>query len=240
MKPVVLEKSKYGRLTVLSRVGAKVICSCDCGSGCREYFACHVRSGNTKSCGCISKENIEKIRPPGKHGMTYTSMWKRWIRMRERCNDKSHRAYKYYGGRGIFVSESWMESFSQFHIDMGERPSALHTIERIDNDGPYSKENCRWATQAEQNRNKRNTIKITWLGETLPLIDWCNRYGSDYMAVHSRMFRSKWPFELALFAPDHWRLKNWKFIAFCPYDFRPNEIPAQVEIDCTTKQGEEV
>ena len=91
-----------------------------------------------------------------KHGRSETREYARWASMRERCNNPKAHNYHLYGGRGIRVCERW-DSFENFLADMGERPSPKHSIERIDNEGNYEPSNCKWATQLEQSRNRRNT-----------------------------------------------------------------------------------
>lgn len=111
--------------------------------------------------------------------------------MRGRCNNPSDKAYHNYGGRGIKVCARW-ESFDNFLEDMGPRPSKKHSIDRIDNDGNYEPENCRWATSKEQSRNRRKTIYITIADVTMPGIEWCERFGISYVAFFER-YRSGWP-----------------------------------------------
>jgi hypothetical protein len=120
--------------------------------------------------------------------------------MRDRCQRQEAANYFKYGGRGIKVCERWNASFWDFVADVGPKPSPAHSLERIDNDGPYEPSNVRWASPREQNLNTRQNRLITWQGETLPLAVWAERLGFDYLRFRYR-FISGWPLELAMTAP---------------------------------------
>lgn len=105
--------------------------------------------------------------------------------MRARCNRPSATSYQYYGGRGIRICEHW-ESFANFLADMGERPEGK-TLDRLDNDGPYSPENCRWATRAEQNANKRTTLLVEYQGRRQSLKLWCDELHLNYDRTYYRL-----------------------------------------------------
>lgn len=137
---------------------------------------------------------------PEHHGMTGTSLRGVWASMIGRCRHPSHSGWKFYGARGITVCQRWQDSFLAFVEDMGPRPDGC-TIERIDNDGPYSPENCRWATKHEQMRNKRNNRKITFAGKTQIAADWEKETGIPERLINQRMRVLGWTAERALTTP---------------------------------------
>jgi len=179
---------RFGRLVVLSFLGsrrhpyakyAKVQarfweCLCDCGE-IIERQTSHLMSGNVKSCGCLQRDNRKQARP--KHGMTGTSEHDAWAAMLGRCHNTEHQAYHLYGARGILVCERWQNSFENFIADMGRKPSAKHTLDRIDNNLGYRPDNCRWATMKEQGQNRRGNQFITFNGQTLCISEWERRLG---------------------------------------------------------------
>jgi hypothetical protein len=156
---VILEADqRFGHLTVIEFAGSVAghgqhRCRCDCGTMI-VVLTRNLITGNTTSCGCGI--------PQATHGHTRAGkrhpLYKIWSSMKERCFTATHQKYADYGGRGITVCERWVgpDGFPNFLADMGERPSG-YTLDRLDNDGPYSPENCRWVTSKRQNRNQRRT-----------------------------------------------------------------------------------
>ncbi len=154
---------RFGRLVVVREEGRHptsgaitYLCRCDCGN---EVVVASIglHHGATTSCGCLRKERAANaIRARG-HGMSNTPTWYTWFSMRQRCRLTTMRCYPRYGGRGISVCERW-ESFENFLADMGERPEGK-TIDRINVNGNYEPSNCRWATDAEQRANRRDSRK---------------------------------------------------------------------------------
>ncbi len=131
--------------------------------------------------------------------MKGTRVYKIWEAMKRRCQNINSTAYKDYGGRGIYVCERWQD-FQGFYRDMGEPPTQKHTLERIDNNGSYTPENCRWATAQEQSLNKRNNILITMDGRTMSLSQWARYLGIKRQTLRARLNRG-WSHEKTLSCP---------------------------------------
>lgn len=197
----------FGRLHVISYAGREGYfhlwnCRCLCGR------LVVVRQNNletkhTKSCGCV---NIEKP-PRARHRGSHSPEWDSWQHMKRRCENSKDASYHNYGGRGIRVCKRWLESFDNFIADMGKRPTAGHTLERKNNNGHYTPENCRWATRLEQASNTRRSHRITVNGVTLTIEQWARHTGISSKAIHRRI-QIGWDKQRAVTAPLRQRNKN--------------------------------
>lgn len=126
-----------------------------------------------------------------KNGNKIQGEYRVWLKMRERCISPSAVGYENYGGRGIKICDRWIgkDGFSNFLTDMGNRPSPKYSLDRIDNNGNYEPENCRWATRIEQNRNSRNNTILTYNGRSQCIAEWAEEFGLNYETFLSRIMR---------------------------------------------------
>lgn len=158
-------------------------CICDCGNVV-EVRGEHIRNKATISCGCYSKESHKK------HGKAKTPIYNVWQGIKDRCYNKKNPQYKYYGKRGIKMCDRWRYSFENFFNDMGNKPPKM-TIDRIDYDGNYTPENCRWATVMQQVVNRRCVINYTFNGKTQCLKHWCKELNVPYSTALNRINKGK-------------------------------------------------
>lgn len=188
---------RFTRLVVLNEDGKNgngflYSCQCDCGS-VKTISGPLLRDGKVKSCGCLKSERMSAKNTT--HGASKSSAYQSWQAMKSRCLNQNQSAFKNYGARGITICDDWL-SFETFLKDMGERPKGT-TLERKNNALGYSKENCVWATIAEQNKNTRQVVKLTHNGMTLIMRDWANLLGIPYPTIQDRRRRG-WPVERIL------------------------------------------
>ena len=188
---------KFGRLTVVEFIGedkqkqAVWRCVCDCGNEC-ETISSRLITGQTKSCGCISKEILHNRNY--KDGRTKEKLYKRWKAMKDRCNTNGKQKHKNYGERGISVCEEWHDytKFRKWAIENGYMEGL--TIDRIDVNGDYCPENCRWVNNEVQCNNKRNSIYIELNGETKTIGQWIKIFNiKDKKKIYRKYHRGLTP-----------------------------------------------
>lgn len=197
---------QFSRLTVIREAGRDSRqyvmweCRCECGA-ITTVNSGHLRSGNTKSCGCLSRDTTtaRNIR----HGMTGTRVYRIWEHIHKRCSNPNHEDYENYGGRGIKVCDRW-KSFENFYADMGVPPTDTHSIDRRDANGDYSLENCRWATSVEQANNRRSTPYLELNGVRKSRMDWSRELGISPGTIKARQ-RLGWTDEMILTTPPDTR-----------------------------------
>jgi len=167
----------FTRLTVISEDGKnssnKIMwkCICDCGKTLK-VAGNALKSGNTKSCGCLNNEN--RLTNNLKHGMSKTKLYKSWSDMKSRCLNKKNKSYDRYGKRGISICDEWLnfDEFMKWALSNGH--NELLEIERKNNDGNYEPSNCKWATRKEQNNNTSKSIKNRFTKNELEDIKKCS------------------------------------------------------------------
>jgi hypothetical protein len=185
---------RYGQLFVLSypvrkdgKLYARV--QCDCGT-VFDLRACNVARGRVVSCGCRARVGLVGRQ---KHGLRQAPEYMIWALAKGRCTNPKNPRFPQYGGRGITMAPEWINDFAAFYEHLGPRPSALHSIERIDTDKGYEPGNCKWATVAAQNRNTRRNIRVRRKGKECILCDLVSAVGLPYNRVTSRRLKLLWP-----------------------------------------------
>lgn len=198
---------RSGRLTVLreeptEKRGSYWRCECDCGKEVvvRGSF---LRSGKTKSCGCLRNElSSQRLTKRNRtHGESHSRLYGIWSEMHKRCKNPRHWAYDRYGGRGITVCEEWSNygTFSTWAKEHGYADSL--TIDRRENDGPYSPQNCQWVSRREQARNRSNTLHQQVDGRQIPLSELAESHNISYTTLYSRIHHYGWTIDRALRTP---------------------------------------
>ena len=208
-KLIDLTGKRYSNLVVIERAESKHgstywKCICDCGNT-TEVRASNLKNGLVKSCGCLLHKTHNT------HHLSNTRLYVIWNHMKRRCYEKSNPAYKYYGARGVTVCNEWLdfESFYNWAISNGYRDDL--TIDRINNDGDYKPDNCRWVNMKTQSNNRRSCHMITYNGETKNLTQWCNELNLNYKLVHDRIVSKGWSFERAITTPVDVKKRNNKY-----------------------------
>lgn len=181
---------EFGQWTALWEVAKTgkhrtFLCRCQCGTE-RKIILGNLRSKKTTGCGCQRGRKISTGKT--RHGMSNKPEHVSWMALRSRCEKPANKSFKSYGERGIFVCDRWRDSFDAFFADMGPRPGPGYTVERINNDGPYSPENCRWATIQEQQQNKTNSIRVMHGGAIKSIKEIADETGIPVGTMYTRFY----------------------------------------------------
>jgi hypothetical protein len=166
-------------------------CQCSCGTF-KYVESCSLRRGNSKSCGCFAVDEVKARN--AKYGRHKHAVYDTWCGMKKRCLNESNKSFNDYGGRGIDLCQEWIDSFEAFFNHIGERPSAQHSIDRIDNNKGYEPGNVRWATRIVQNNNKRSNIIIEFKGGTKTVAEWGRIFNINPSIIQKRLKRG-WSIE---------------------------------------------
>jgi hypothetical protein len=213
----------FGRWTVVSEKFLKecdstetrrrrrsyVSCKCDCGN-VSEVAYTDLQTGHSKSCGCLLLDTITT------HGLSKTPTYVSWKNMKTRCTNTNTPKFYNYGGRGVSYDPKW-ETFEGFYQDMGDRPSLNHSLDRVDPNGHYTKNNCRWATVGEQNLNKRDNVRHSFGGESKTLVEWAESLGVPAKRLYNR-YANGWDIERVLTTP----IKKINHMGNCEIKYRGN------------------
>lgn len=180
----------------------KLLCRCRCGTE-KEVQKKHLLSGKTTSCGCLrnqkSSERMKENNPCiAKHNMYKSRLYGIWSNIKDRCYNSNNGKYQNYGGRGIKLCEEWQEfvPFKEWALSNGYNDTL--TIDRMDFNGDYEPNNCRWITIQEQQYNKCNNHLLTYNGRTQTLMEWAKERGIKYNTLHTRINRGRWDIGRAL------------------------------------------
>lgn len=228
---------RFGLLTVIRFVGMHHhppsqnkpvwLCRCDCGQECLRQGNSLAHPQKEPSCGCRGQQRGTDPSIPIKFPKEYQA----WRNMWDRCTNPNNQKYSDYGERGITIDPRW-RSFKTFITDMGERPGSIYSIERIQNDYGYSKENCRWATKREQTRNTRRNHWATYKGVTKCLQDWSIDLGISWMTLRYRI-KSGFP-EDQVFAQVHYTNQRKRILESTN---QKSESPTQPDNEDNDKDG---
>ena len=198
----------FGRLTIVSEAAPILTssiahkqhsawnCLCECGKTTIAQSR-RLREGTKRSCGCLQNDTL--VKNSYKHGLHHTGGYKAWNEMMKRCYRPNNISYHNYGGRGIAVVPEW-HNLHKFIEDMGH-PERGMSLDRLDSNKDYSKENCRWADRLTQNNNKRNVRLLEFRGETHSYADWARIAGIKHATLVAKMEKWGWSLERSLTEP---------------------------------------
>jgi hypothetical protein len=186
MKKIEMVGKKYNMLTVMLDVGyshgqQSYLCSCDCGNKL-VIAGQRIRNGQSKSCGCLARKQTSQRHKT--HGLSKTPEYRAWAKIKMRCTNPNDPNFYRYGGRGVGMCDEWYNSFEQFYKDLGKRPNGM-SLDRIDNNQGYSKDNCRWATPQQQAANRELSIVIDYDGKSMCLKEWSRHINRPYTTMLS-------------------------------------------------------
>lgn len=173
-----------------------LLCKCDCGDV--KELSCNVLTcGKTKSCGCLQKDIAKKNKT--KHNGKYTRLYNTWLNIKRRCYNPSSKAFPYYGAKGIKMYDKWIHDFSAFK-DWAYKNgyNDTLTIDRINNDGDYEPNNCRWATLKQQANNKKNVLKYKYNNKYFTISELSDKFNISHSVLYYRLKIAKWNIERAL------------------------------------------
>lgn len=199
---------RFTRLLVINYAGnnkdgrATWLCKCDCGAY-HTTLGKYLLDGSTTSCGCRRATFLKGVvgHKPPLHGMTNTRIYQIWQGMRNRCHNPREKAYKNYGGRGISICKEWDDFTNFYNWAMDNGYSKELTIDRIDSDGNYAPDNCRWADRKTQGNNTRRNHKLTYKGVTKTMSEWAESEGIEYSTLRARINSYHWSTEKAIETP---------------------------------------
>lgn len=205
----IMEGDKYHCWTVIKSLGRIKKwanhyweCQCDCGT-IKPVSGTVLVNGRSKHC----QKGLHTRHTKITHGMRYTKIYRVWRNMKIRCCKPNSQNYYLYGGRGISVCDKWMESFENFYEDMKHGYIEGLSLERVDVNGNYCPENCKWVTMADQCKNKRNTAYITYKGVTKRAFDWAEIIGANPRSLSRRVYLG-WSPEECLFGKQYEKIKK--------------------------------
>jgi len=186
VKRIDLTGQKFGKLTAIKYLhsdkngNAIWLCDCDCG-GHKEVTTCDLRRSWVRSCGCLLYDTFVT------HGLRQSRLYQTYDNMRKRCYAHSCKEYHNYGGRGIKICDEWLDRKNFFDWAANNGYENDLTIDRIDTDGDYSPNNCRWVTLTVQNNNRRNNRIIVFGNQKYTVADFCRHFNVEYWYVHKKL-----------------------------------------------------
>lgn len=193
-KPIDYAAQRYGRLRPSAFAFMREteggqrknywLCKCDCGEEIIVSVA-SLQSGDTRSCGCLRREAVAAKNT--KHGQSRSAEHRAWCEMKRRCLNPRSKSFHNYGGRGISICPRWIESFENFLADLGPRPTSQHSIDRINVNGNYEPDNCRWATSAEQYSDLRKSVHVEVNGIRKTVAEWARLTGINPYTIYDRI-----------------------------------------------------